>query len=185
MAEGGSWPSIQKHGLLSTSALLDLFETAEPLRSKIEAVPRPEKVPLTHERHGQAMIRDQKPLGGSALSACLENITVPEWCLLLNRKVFFWPSPKRLEGLRTANSYRAETPDILKIDSAALVAAYRPRITLSGINSGYAQRKAARRGLCTFQSIDRYESRGRDVVELAVDYAVPDVTRFILSVTRA
>ena len=30
MAAEGSWPSIQRHGLLSTSALLDLYEVCGP-----------------------------------------------------------------------------------------------------------------------------------------------------------
>jgi hypothetical protein len=32
MAEAGSWPSIKRHGLLSTTALLDLFEIPAPDR---------------------------------------------------------------------------------------------------------------------------------------------------------
>ena len=35
MAEGGSWPSIQRHGLRSTSALLDLFEVDGARREAI------------------------------------------------------------------------------------------------------------------------------------------------------
>lgn len=41
MAERGSWPSIARHGLLSTSALLDLFAVAGPDRAKSEAARRP------------------------------------------------------------------------------------------------------------------------------------------------
>src|SRR2546429_180882 len=36
MAEAGSWPSVEQHGLLSTSALLDLFEVTGEKRRDIE-----------------------------------------------------------------------------------------------------------------------------------------------------
>ena len=44
MAEDGSWESIRKHGLLSTSALLDKFEIEGEERLAIESARRPEIV---------------------------------------------------------------------------------------------------------------------------------------------
>ena len=35
MAEAGTWENIQRHGLLSTAALLRLFDVGEPQRSAI------------------------------------------------------------------------------------------------------------------------------------------------------
>ena len=58
MAELGSWPSIRKRGLLSTSALLDLFEWPRKDRVAIETRRRSEPVTLTHPAHGMAVIRD-------------------------------------------------------------------------------------------------------------------------------
>ena len=46
MAECGSWQSIQKYGLLSTTTLLNLFEVPEPQRSKIESEQRTDGVPI-------------------------------------------------------------------------------------------------------------------------------------------
>ena len=46
MAEDGSWESIRARGLLSTSALLDLFEVEGELRLAIESARRPEMVKL-------------------------------------------------------------------------------------------------------------------------------------------
>lgn len=71
MAEPGSWPSIQKHGLLSTSSLFDLFEVPRKDRIAIETYRRPNPVPLMHPVHGSALIRDQKPLSEKRLAACL------------------------------------------------------------------------------------------------------------------
>lgn len=56
MAEAGSWPSIQRHGLLSTSALIDLFEVKGARREALEARHRPESVTLTHPRYGTALV---------------------------------------------------------------------------------------------------------------------------------
>ncbi len=45
VAEAGSWPSIQAHGLLSTSALLDLFGSAgrPVIGSRAGAAPSPSR----------------------------------------------------------------------------------------------------------------------------------------------
>jgi hypothetical protein len=68
MAEAGSWPSIECHGLLSTSSLLDLFDVQGEDRESIEAMRRPESVRITHPEHGEAWIRDNKPMNETVLS---------------------------------------------------------------------------------------------------------------------
>jgi Family of unknown function (DUF7002) len=62
MAAVRSWSSIQHHGLLSTTAILDLFEVKADCREAIESRKRPESVVITHPQHGTATIRDQKPI---------------------------------------------------------------------------------------------------------------------------
>ena len=62
MADAQSWESIRKHGLLSTSSLLDLYEVKEKERADIEIRRRPDSVPILHDKHGRAVVRDQKPL---------------------------------------------------------------------------------------------------------------------------
>ena len=81
--------------------------------------------------------------------------------------------------------------DVLELDTAALVEAYRPAITLCPINSGATRPFPAPRGLATFQPIAAYpyahwrskRPRGERVVELAIDRGVPDVARFVRKVT--
>ena len=58
LAEQGSWDSIQRYGLRSTTALLDLFEVDAAERKPIESARRPESVPIKHPLHGVACIRD-------------------------------------------------------------------------------------------------------------------------------
>ena len=58
MTEQGSWNSIQRHGLRSTTALLDLLEIYGAERASIESARRPESVKIRHPVHGVAWIRD-------------------------------------------------------------------------------------------------------------------------------
>lgn len=62
MAERGSWDSIRQHGLLSTTALLDLYGVKGAERDFIEARRRPTSVTLTSAQLGSSVIRDQKPM---------------------------------------------------------------------------------------------------------------------------
>ncbi len=96
MAEAGSWPLILKHGLLSTSALLDLLDCPEDEREGIEAKHRPQKVRLHHPDLGMVVFRDQKPMSDRALENILTDGTPSDWYRTLNSKVFFWATLQRL-----------------------------------------------------------------------------------------
>jgi hypothetical protein len=190
MAEAGSWPSIRALGLLSTTALLDRLGVIGEAREAIESRRRPAAVPLAGSG-ARALIRDNGPLHEGRLAGLLDDGLGPrDWYRTLNARVFFWLRVERLLTLMRAYPDRAH--DVLEVDAAALVEAHRDRITLSPINSGAIGRAGARRGLTTFSTIADYDyarwrrTRGpRDrVVELAVTYAVPDVARFVVRVTR-
>src|SRR5919202_441104 len=85
ITSAGSWPNIQRHGLLSTEALLDLFNVDGAFRRNILGARRPECVPIAHPNHGRAIIRDQKPLIESRLRDVLQDGMTPcEWYTLLN-----------------------------------------------------------------------------------------------------
>src|ERR1700728_2842755 len=66
-----AWAGIQAHGLLSTTALLDLFEVCGHNRDLIESTRRPESVVIEHRRFGRAVIRDNKPITDGQLARCL------------------------------------------------------------------------------------------------------------------
>ena len=72
MAAPGSWSGIKRHGLRSTTALLDLFEIQGADRDWIESRHRPECVMIEHRRHGTAVIRDQKQMSGAGLVRALD-----------------------------------------------------------------------------------------------------------------
>ena len=190
MAESGSWPSIQKHGLLSTTALLDLFEIQGLQRFQIECCHRPESVEITHKTHGSAVIRDQKPMSDQSVrKALLNGLSPADWYRELNSKVFFWLTERRLEILLNARAYRSKRHDVLIVDTRRLVERHQQRIVLSPMNSGCTIPFPHKRGLETFRRMADYpyqaRSRNRDpIVELAVDYKVPDIRDLVLQVKQ-
>ncbi len=188
MAEADSWPSIQRHGLLSVSALLDLFDVDGESRTRIEARHRPASVSIEHAIHGRAVIRDQIPLPESSLRRCLVGMTPEEWYRFLNAKAFFWASESRVETLLAAKAYRNRPHCVLTVDTETLVNRYEEQIELSPMNSGSAKPFPHKRGRFTFCSIRDFpfhaiaKNKRERVVEVTVPYAVPDVREMILRV---
>jgi uncharacterized protein DUF7002 len=192
MAEGGSLRSIERHGLLSTSWLLDKFEVVEG-REAIESQRRAQMVTISHPTHGEAVIRDQKPMIESRLERCLTGGMSPRaWYELLNGYVFFWLNEERLSRLLSARPYRNREHDVFTLDAAQLVQRYEESIFLAPYNTGSTAYEPPPRGRETFKSIADYPfdewraKRGvRDaVVELVVLGGVADITDFVVSVER-
>jgi len=187
MADAGSWKSIRKHGLLSTSALLDLFKKRGEERDRIESRRRPENVEITSPEHGRAVVRDQKPLIESKLGKSLKHCTMPQWYRLLNKHVFFWLTRERLQTLMCARSYRDHTHLILTIQTLPFARRYEGQIVLSPMNSGNTQPYAHPRSPATFKKMCDYpfENRAKygkqyQVVELAVEGGA-DVNKMLAS----
>jgi hypothetical protein len=184
MAEDGSWESIQRHGLLSTSALLDRFEIEDEQRFAIESACRPEIVCVEHPEYGTALVRDNKPMQEKALERCLLEMTPREWYEHLNRRVFFWVERKRLLKLLGARAYRDRPHLVLEVETAGLLKRHGERVLLSPINSGATFALGpAPRGPETFRRIAEHPD-GKPIVEFSVDYSVPDIAEFTLRVGR-
>jgi hypothetical protein len=190
MAEANTWESVRRHGLLSTTAILDAFEIDGQRRIQIESCHRPESVSISHPKHGTAVIRDQKPMSDAGLRKCLQGMTPREWYEILNRKVFFWLTRERLLGLLSARPYRHRKHCVLTLDTSRMLERHLPHITLSPINSGCTLFKPQPRGPQTFLPVGSYKfddwaqkrSTNSAVVELAVDYSVPDISDIVLRV---
>ena len=190
MAEASAWPAIQKHGLLSTSALLDLYEIPEPERSLIERSRRPDFISIAHPQLGTSLIRDQKPLSDAGLRRALKDMTPPEWYSLLNRKVFFWVSEIRLAKL--LGTYRHRDNIVLVLDTRAVMARHAAATTLCPINSGFTRRFPQPRGSDTFRLISDYpfaewlKKRGAKdaVAECAVTYRVENIQTALLELKQ-
>lgn len=191
MAECENWSLIQEHGLLSTSALLDLFEYKGEERTIIESAYRAASVEIEHPALGRAVIRDQKPMTSDQVVArFLDDLTPAEWYRTLNSRVFFWVKERRLEKLLAAGLYRTRPHMVLVLDTKELLTRHFDRVTLSPINSGaiFAGGRT-RRGPQTFSHFDAYDWAQRlrqpePVVELAVDYSVPDVLDCLIGVSE-
>lgn len=188
MADAGAWPGIKAHGLLSTEALLDLYGVSGDERERLLAAIRPESVTLSDPVLGPAVVRDNKPLNEKKLAVCLEDLDVPSFLRLLNGRVFFWLTPKRLEDLLGARAYRDRSHLVLTVDTAALVQRHQSSISLSPINSGSTAYDAKARGSTTFKSIEDYpyDERRRirgpsgAIAELTVSHSVPDIADLLI-----
>jgi hypothetical protein len=193
LAEADNWPSIQQHGLLSATALLDLPGVTATDRAQVRAH-RPARTVLANG----LVVRDQTPMPPAALQRCLRGLTPGQWYALLNGKVFFWVDRDRL--VRHMRACRRNPQVIMVLDAAALLDAYAARASVTPFNTGNARRRPALRGRSTFvpytvwrDSGWRHEADGLGTgprprhlrpAELAIDGAVPDAMRFVID-TRA
>ena len=184
MAEDGTWPSIQVHGLLSTQALVDLFGPPPDVRDAILREVRPRSITLNDSTLGSAVIRDQKPL--KFLAECLVPGTSPQQFLdALNGRVFFWLTRDRLQRLLGAKLYREKQHTVLQVDTSQLIARYGDSVELAPYNTGSMHVPSAPpRGTDVFVPIDAYPydawraKRGSNAdaaVELTVPYSVPAI----------
>lgn len=183
-------PSIEKHGLLPTSALLRLFAVPESARAGIEQQRRPRPVECQHPIHGKIIITDNLPLSEKALAACLEDGLSPEdWLLMLNARVFFWPDEDSMRNHLAARFNRNKKRLLLEFDTLTLAEAHGERLQLAPFNTGSTLRKPARRGLSTFTPMKLHSypawrklRGGRDrLKEVAVVGGMPDARRFIIA----
>lgn len=184
MAQRGSWPAISERGLMSTSALLDLYGIYGQEREQIETRHRPEAVEITANGLPTAVIRDQIPMSDAGLRRALPARLQPsDWYALLNSRVFFWLTQDRLHRLLQAGAYRDQEHDVLEIDSRSLIEANHSRICLCPYNSGSTVMNPVARDENTFAKIEDYpyfdwrkkRRRGERAVELTVEYSVPDL----------
>ncbi len=193
MAEDGSWPSIRQRGLLSTTALLDLYGVTGAARVEIEERRRSASVPMERAGLPPAVVRDQLPMDDGGLRRCLPpHLTPTDWYRLLNQKVFFWLTRDRLIKLLKAGTYRDRPHTVIEVSVRPLVEAHRDRIWLCPMNSGCTKPYPHPRDEQTFRRIPDYpyshwrkrRRRGERIVELAIDYSIPNVASFVTRVLR-
>ena len=189
MAERGAWAGIQRHGLLSTTALLDLFAIKGQRREAIERQHRPSIVKISDKKIGSAAIRDQIPMSDAGLRRALPSAILPaDWYQRLNGMVFFWMTEGRLLRLTSACSYREIEHEVIVFDTRAIIEAHFSRIWLCPINSGCTKPMPHPRDYSTFKRIENYDyqywrsrrGQGERVVELCIDYSVTDVKSFVI-----
>lgn len=136
LTEVGSWPSIERHGLLSTAALVDLYGLPGCERERLLSQRRPETVRLERRGLGTAYVRDNKPMNETVLRRTLVGMDVSEYYRTLNQRVFFFLEPGPLMKLRLAPPYRSRSHEVLVLDTAKLLSLYGEIVELSPYNSG-------------------------------------------------
>ena len=194
VATDGSWPAIERHGLLSPSALVTRWGVKQGApQAAILAKRRGESRVLEHAEFGTAVIRHQKAIHEPSLDDALDDMTLAEWYAALNDRVFFHLQPRLLRDLLTARSYRDDAHAVITLSTRSLVAAHEDEIELSAINSGFAQRHSREpRGRDTFVSIAHFHhptrshavTKGQDIAELAIPRGVRDLRDHVLRVER-
>jgi hypothetical protein len=194
LAEAENWPSIQQHGLLSTSRLLAASGIEGTGALPSNGTHRLSRTVLPNG----IVIRDQKPIPSEALRRCLVGMSPEEWYGMLNARVFFWLDHERLNRQRLACGPHRQV--VMVLDTARLLAQHRDRIELTAINTGNARRKPALRGRATFVPYREWlasgwtseatalgsspRSRNHRPAELTVVDAVSDVMEFVTAVVE-
>ncbi len=184
MADARNWASIERFGLLSTSALLDRYALAGAERAAIESTHRPATVPIHHPDLGPAFVRDQAPLHPNVLPLCLTDMTPADWLATLNARAFLWPTEDRLS--RMLKAYLKSEQAVFEVDTARFLARYADQVELSHINSGFANPayKSAMRGSTTFQTLAAYSEKASNAIaEVTVPGGVPDIFDLTIRVT--
>ena len=187
MADAGSWDSIRRYGLLSVSALLDLYEIKGTQHSELFSMWRPCSILIRHPIYGNAVIRDQHPMPPDRLMRELEKgISPSAWYETLNKKCFFWVDEIRLLKMLNTSLYKDNEHDVLTLDTRSLIERDSPRIRVSHINTGYAGRSATKRSAATFHTIQECSRVGRKdgIAELTVEPRVDNIEEVTLSVVR-
>ena len=127
----------------------------------------------------------------SALSRCLtDGMTPRDWY----QECMDWSSSGSTRAPRPAAWCVGPTRDtphlVIEFDTAKLLDAHAANVLLSPINSGSTAYNPVPRGAATFSSIERFPyeylrrkrgNRRNAVVELTVQYAVPDAIDFVTS----
>jgi len=185
MADKRNWENIKKLGLLSTTALLDLFDYRGDKRIQIESQLRTREFKIKHPEHGEVIIRDQDPMTdrpsqGISLNECLEGVTPQEWFEFLNKQTFFWADTKGLKFMLGARLYRKKSHLVFTVNTEKLLRAYKNKVTLTSMNTGslYGMKS---RSISTFQPLGNYPQM-RWITELAIEGGGPNILDYTITV---
>lgn len=170
-ALGANLPLIRKHGLLSTSALLDLADHSHRGRRRsLESSRRNEVSELPLEDGSTAWLRDNKTISDQQLSRLLPTGTsTSTWYEELNRRVFFWVTED--DATEFLLHYRDHSQVLMILDSGRILDLYGASIAVTTFNTGVTFNNMPR----SPQSFLRLEDarKASDIRELTVERSVP------------
>ena len=173
----GSWPGIQRHGLLSSKLILNRFGADHQRVLEIETHRLSRSYPLQSQEHGSFVLRDRTTLSHPELTHALQGSCSPgRWIDLLSQRVFFSAQRKSLDSLLQAPLNRKLSHVVLEVNTGRLFDNYGSAIEVADINTGYTKRQPAFRSPQTFQSPASYTRTGsRSIVEVTVLNSVPEI----------
>jgi hypothetical protein len=88
-----AWPSVQRHGLLSTQQLIGLFGLDAAECDGLLSAPRKQSTVLRASGLPPAVIRDQKSMKFVA-EKIDPHSSLAEYLAAINSRVFFWARPE-------------------------------------------------------------------------------------------
>lgn len=178
------WPSVRDRGLLSVTAMLDLLSVEADDRTAVESAQRTRTMEVILGMGHVIALRDQRSMPPDRLAKALTDGTTPaQWYRFISGKVFFWADETRLYRWLGARGYRRAAHDVLTIDTRLLADLHLEDLWLCHMNSGNTWPTPHVRGLDIFQKVPRYPAL-QPVVEVAVDYSVPDVADCVVALRR-
>jgi hypothetical protein len=182
LAHADSWPSIERHGLLSTEEIVRCWDVPASQHDAILRRRRIRSFTLEHPELGRAVVRDQLPLNEAGLRTALagSGMSVGEWLELLNSMVFFFPSVEAAATLRAA--YAREPAVLITVNARTLLREHESRLRLATFNTGYTLRRPKPRGPDSFMPLRRYERTQGAVREVTVLSGVPDLSSHLIEV---
>jgi hypothetical protein len=160
---------LETKEILSTESIVNLTNWDNQQKNKFLSHRRKDHE-IINTPTGNYKIRDQKPISLTNLVKCLtKGITTGEFFKLLNMRVFFWPTLKRLES--HYNRYASESPIIHKVESSDLFN-INSNPEFCRLNSGATRSNShlkgapPERGINTFLSAEKYNLRISQVAEV-------------------
>jgi hypothetical protein len=178
------WPSIRDRGLLSVTALLDAFSVNANDRAAFESKQRTRTMEVMPGTTRAIILRNQNAMPRDRLVKALTDGTTPEqWYRFINGKVFFWADETRLGRWLGGRGFRYDAHDVLTVDTRRLVDLHVERLRLCHMNSGNTFPTPHARGVDIFQDVHRYPAL-QPVVEVAIDYSIPDVADCVIALRR-
>jgi hypothetical protein len=180
----GAWPGICAYGLQSVASLAELAQVPARLRERLihQRRTRSERLDLPHAH--QAVLRDQGPLSSRSLEHHLKGIGVEAWLALLSARVFLFTRERHVQRLLVA--YKADGQEVIKLKTAALLAACAGRVEVTTINSGALPRTTSpSRGADTFVPLETFPAdKVAAIQEVTVLGGIENIQPLTTSVIR-
>ena len=132
----GSWPGIQRHGLLSSKLILNKFGIDEKRLREIETHRLSHAYPLHSEEYGSFVLRDRTTLSHAELTYALQgSCSSDHWINLLSQRVFLFAQKKSLENLLKAPLNCKLSHVVLEVETCKLFDRHASVIEVAEINN--------------------------------------------------